>query len=225
MTDLTLRPVKLISILTLLVGVAPLDAHTNPYPRWDQVDLSPTRIEVKVGWDLDPGQASREVRQRYDLDHDGFLSDPERDALRAWMGEAAARWLQIAADGKILPLHRDKIEVRPLDVPVDSNRPLGVIVDLSAPLPLSLTSLTLTDQHPGRTFPVMLSLVDKTTRTLTTCLRARGSLLDPPPPTAVSAGQWNQATRQLTHVALEPGEVLWMQWSGGDPPAIKLQPR
>lgn len=219
-----LAHLALVCLLIFGLGGATLRAHTNPYPRWDHVTLQGGQIQIEMGWDLDPGQPSQEVRRRYDEDGDGFLSASERVPLHTWMGEAASRWLQIAADGKALTLRRDKVEVRPLDVPVNSNRPLGVVVTVSAPLPSPLTTLSLTDHHPARTFPVMLSLVDNSSQTLTTYRRAPGLLLSPPPPTAVSAGRWDPHTRQLTHVALTPGEVLWLEWSGGDASA-KVQPR
>ncbi|MBY0275123.1 hypothetical protein K2Z84_07275 [Candidatus Binatia bacterium] len=92
---------SLLSIVVMLAFATHMPkaaAHGLHFPKRDAITLAPGRVSVAVGLDL-TDEESRLVRDRFDLDGDGRLAEPEQRAIEGFLAAQAQRNLWLRVDG------------------------------------------------------------------------------------------------------------------------------
>lgn len=117
-----------------LASTPPATAHRLLYPKRDSVVITAERIRASIQMALD-GEETRALRDRYDRDADGRLSDAEAEAAAQFLAGRARRDFRVEIDGRPLSLKTTGVSSGGLSRRPGAAPHASVTVLLEAPLP------------------------------------------------------------------------------------------
>jgi hypothetical protein len=176
-------------------------AHRFEHPKIVEAEVRPDHVVIWWSYDVDPGEASRQLRALFDRDADGRLSPAEQSALTEYLVRTAGLFSELEVDGA--PVTPERISTRPsrVELPTEASQSLGVRVELRLPLPdRPRVELRWRDRDKDARRHVPLTL------RLDPGWRVR----------LASQGELEPSTRTVRSVRLGPGRGLDLRLDRGD---------
>jgi hypothetical protein len=203
------RAVGALALVVLVAAPTLARAHHFDDPKRLRVRLDPTRVELTVTYDVDPGAPALALRRTFDRDRDGALGPEERAVALDYLARTALLFTRLEVDGVLLlaegrgpsALTIDR-EARGLEQPTDATTSLGVLVVVRAALLAPPRAVTIGDRGP------------RPDRGVPTTVELRGL----PAPRLASQGEWSPRTMTLAGIALADADPLVLVLPAGPPP-------
>jgi hypothetical protein len=130
-------------------------AHDENYPKRDRITLSHSTVKLTLDFAVPAGDDARALRQIFDKDRSGKLSDEEAAKLTDYLVRQTVNFVVVTVDGKRVVPKFDKVTADP---PGSGRERLGVRVEMSAPVK-EPHHIKLEDRHKDRRLNIPVEVV------------------------------------------------------------------